>query len=81
LTGLRERARLVGGMVHTGPTPDGGFRLAGVLPYAGGERQSPPGGATSVAADDDFRGQIGGASAGHGGGVLERPVQQKEFAT
>ncbi|MEV5593381.1 histidine kinase [Streptomyces sp. NPDC052496] len=33
LTGLRERARLVGGMVHTGPVPGGGFRLAGVLPY------------------------------------------------
>lgn len=33
LTGLRERARLVGGMVHSGPLPDGGFRLAGVLPY------------------------------------------------
>ncbi|MEU9222558.1 histidine kinase [Streptomyces sp. NPDC048376] len=79
LTGLRERARLVGGMVHTGPTPGGGFRLAGVLPYAGGERQSPPGGATSVAADDDFRGQIGGASAGNGGGVLERAIPHKEF--
>jgi signal transduction histidine kinase len=79
LTGLRERARLVGGMVHTGPTPGGGFRLAGVLPYAGGERQSPPGGATSVAADDDFRGQIGGASAGNGGGVLERALPHKEF--
>jgi signal transduction histidine kinase len=79
LTGLRERARLVGGMVHTGPTPGGGFRLAGVLPYAGGERQSPPGGATSVAADGDFRGQIGGASAGNGGGVLERAIPHKEF--
>ncbi|WP_037836209.1 sensor histidine kinase [Streptomyces sp. NRRL F-5650] len=79
LTGLRERARLVGGMVHAGLTPGGGFRLAGVLPYAGGERQSPPGGATSVAADDDFLGQIGGASAGHGGGVLERSVPHKEF--
>lgn len=79
LTGLRERARLVGGMVHTGLTPGGGFRLAGVLPYAGGERQSPPGDATSVAADDDFRGQIGGASAGNGGGVLERSVPHKEF--
>ncbi|MFC8008401.1 histidine kinase [Streptomyces olivaceus] len=79
LTGLRERARLVGGMVHTGYTPGGGFRLAGVLPYAGGERQSPPGGATSVASDDDFRGQIGGAPAGNGGGILERAVPHKEF--
>ncbi|MFC8736443.1 histidine kinase [Streptomyces sp. NPDC057176] len=81
LTGLRERARLVGGMVHTGLTPGGGFRLAGVLPYAGGERQPSPDGATSVAADDDFRGQIGGASASDGGGVLERDVPHKEFTT
>src|SRR5206468_610228 len=36
LTGLRERARLVGGMVHSGRTVDGGFRLAGVLPYGPG---------------------------------------------
>lgn len=35
LTGLRERARLVGGMLHAGSTPDGGFRLAAVLPYDG----------------------------------------------
>ncbi|WP_431677012.1 sensor histidine kinase [Kitasatospora sp. KL5] len=35
LTGLRERARLLGGMVHASPTPEGGFRLAGVLPYDG----------------------------------------------
>ncbi|MFD9126978.1 sensor histidine kinase [Kitasatospora sp. NPDC059571] len=35
LTGLRERARLLGGMVHAAATPDGGFRLAGVLPYDG----------------------------------------------
>ncbi|MCX4756052.1 sensor histidine kinase [Kitasatospora purpeofusca] len=33
LTGLRERARLVGGMVHAGPTAGAGFRLAAVLPY------------------------------------------------
>ncbi|WP_405014519.1 sensor histidine kinase [Kitasatospora sp. NBC_01539] len=33
LTGLRERARLLGGMVHAGPTPEGGYRLAGVFPY------------------------------------------------
>ncbi|MFI2510652.1 sensor histidine kinase [Streptomyces sp. NPDC018972] len=81
LTGLRERARLVGGMVHTGPTPDGGFRLAGVLPYGDGERRSRPNGATSVAADDDFRGQIGGGSAGDGGDVIERTDPQKEFTT
>ncbi|MEU8618239.1 histidine kinase [Streptomyces sp. NPDC048623] len=33
LTGLHERARLVGGIVHAGPADDGGFRVAGVLPY------------------------------------------------
>ncbi|MET7295199.1 histidine kinase [Streptomyces griseoloalbus] len=80
LTGLRERARLVGGMVHTGPTPDGGFRLACVLPYGDGERRSRPDGATSVVAGDDFRGQIGGGSAGDGGAVIERADPQKEFA-
>ncbi|MFI2422532.1 histidine kinase [Streptomyces sp. NPDC018955] len=81
LTGLRERARLVGGMVHTGPTPDGGFRLAGVLPYGDGEPRSRPDGATSVDADDDFRGQIGGGSAGDGGDHVARTDPQKEFTT
>ncbi|CAL9612015.1 hypothetical protein SUDANB145_05638 [Streptomyces sp. enrichment culture] len=84
LTGLRERARLVGGMVHTGPTPDGGFRLAGVLPYvagADGERPAASDDATFVAADDDFRGQIGRGPAGDGGGVIERTDPHKEFAT
>ncbi|RRR72690.1 two-component sensor histidine kinase, partial [Streptomyces sp. RP5T] len=33
LKGLRERVGRVGGMVHTGPTEDGGFRIAGMLPY------------------------------------------------
>ncbi|MFF7592912.1 sensor histidine kinase [Kitasatospora purpeofusca] len=37
LTGLRERARLVGGMVHAGPTQGAGFRLAAVLPYRGAD--------------------------------------------
>ncbi|MER8184545.1 histidine kinase [Kitasatospora sp. NPDC094015] len=36
LTGLGERARLLGGIVHAGPTPGGGYRLAGLLPYVGG---------------------------------------------
>lgn len=81
LAGLGERARLVGGMVHTGPTPDGGFRLAGVLPYGDGGTASRPRGATSVVADDDFRGRTGGAAAGEGGaGTDHRPDPQKEFA-
>jgi signal transduction histidine kinase len=33
LTGLRERAQRAGGLLHTGPTPDGGFRVAAILPY------------------------------------------------
>lgn len=33
LTGLAERARLVGGMCHAGPADGGGFRVAGMLPY------------------------------------------------
>ncbi|MCX4516086.1 histidine kinase [Streptomyces anulatus] len=33
LKGLRERVGRVGGLVHTGPTEDGGFRIAGMLPY------------------------------------------------
>ncbi|MEU6208635.1 sensor histidine kinase [Streptomyces sp. NPDC004311] len=47
LTGLRERARLVGGMVHAGPADGGGFRVAGVLPYG-----TEPAGVADVA--DDF---------------------------
>lgn len=50
LTGLRERARLVGGMVHAGPTPEQGFRLAAVLPYAGAEAE----GAAALAAEEDW---------------------------
>ncbi|MGW7103722.1 sensor histidine kinase [Streptomyces sp. NPDC054838] len=47
LTGLRERARLVGGMVYAGAAEGGGFRVAGVLPYG-----AEPAGAEEVA--DDF---------------------------
>ncbi|MFJ6797562.1 sensor histidine kinase [Streptomyces sp. NPDC091268] len=56
LTGLRERARLVGGMVHAGPTQGGGFRVAGVLPYG-----AEPAGAQDAA--DDF-GQARAPGAG-----------------
>ncbi|MEV3869743.1 histidine kinase [Streptomyces sp. NPDC049906] len=41
LTGLRERARLVGGIVHAGPTDRGGFRVAGVFPYGAAEPTEP----------------------------------------
>ncbi|WP_406862044.1 histidine kinase [Streptomyces sp. HUAS MG47] len=56
LTGLHERARLVGGMVHAGPVDGGGFRVAGVLPYGGGG-ESAPQAAPLVDAADDFRQQ------------------------
>ncbi|MCU7826161.1 sensor histidine kinase [Kitasatospora sp. DSM 101779] len=49
LTGLHERARLLGGMVHAGTAADGGFRLAGVLPYDGAGR---PDGADAGLPDD-----------------------------
>lgn len=60
LTGLHERARLVGGMVHTGRTDDGGFRVAGVLPYGAAEAT------TFVDAADDFRQQPGALPLGDG---------------
>ncbi|MEV0410496.1 histidine kinase [Streptomyces sp. NPDC050448] len=47
LTGLRERARLVGGMVHAGTAEGDGFRVAGVLPYG-----TEPAGVADIA--DDF---------------------------
>ncbi|MFE6054485.1 sensor histidine kinase [Kitasatospora sp. NPDC056446] len=61
LTGLRERARLVGGMVHAGPTPAQGFRLAAVLPYEGAEGAGE--GAEAGADDLVFEGlpPVGGA--------------------
>lgn len=59
LKGLRERVARVGGMVHTGPTEDGGFRIAGMLPY--GEESKAGSGAEGRA------GNLGGHGAGKGG--------------
>ncbi|MER5759067.1 histidine kinase [Streptomyces sp. NPDC002082] len=56
LTGLRERARLVGGMVYAGTVEGGGFRVAGVLPYGtepAGAEEAGPG-----AVADDFGQQV-----------------------
>ncbi|MFD9562134.1 sensor histidine kinase [Streptomyces sp. NPDC059994] len=61
LTGLHERARLVGGMVHTGRTGEGGFRVAGVLPYGAAEAT------TFVDTADDFRQHPGALPLGDGG--------------
>ncbi|MEU4212698.1 sensor histidine kinase [Streptomyces sp. NPDC026206] len=41
LVGMRERVRLVGGTLDTGPLPDGGFRVAARLPFATEEESSP----------------------------------------
>jgi hypothetical protein len=94
LTGLQERARLVGGMVYAGPAPDGGFRIAGVLPYGprsphasesgSGPWPMDPGadGATFVDTANDFRGQSAGAMSGDGGADIDwsgAPDRQKEF--
>ncbi|WKD33648.1 sensor histidine kinase [Streptomyces xanthophaeus] len=68
LTGLRERARLVGGMVHAGPAEGGGFRVAGVLPYG-----AEPAGVEDVA--DDF-GQRAQAQARTRGRVRGRDGEQ-----
>ncbi|WP_338119405.1 sensor histidine kinase [Streptomyces parvus] len=58
LKGLRERVGRVGGMVHTGPTEDGGFRIAGMLPY--GEESRAGSGA------EGRSGNLGGQGAGNG---------------
>ncbi|MFD9972967.1 sensor histidine kinase [Streptomyces sp. NPDC059017] len=74
LTGLHERARLVGGMVHAGPVPHGGFRVAGVLPYGIGEA-SP-----FVDSADDFRQQPAKTPYGDGVPVVGRTVSEREWA-
>jgi signal transduction histidine kinase len=79
LTGLQERARLVGGMVHAGPAGDGGFRVAGVLPYGPQPRREVT---TFVDAANDFRAQSDGAVPGDGGADIDwsgPPDRQKEL--
>ncbi|MFJ3481422.1 sensor histidine kinase [Streptomyces microflavus] len=58
LKGLRERVGRVGGMVHTGPTEDGGFRIAGMLPY--GEVNN------AGSAAEGRAGKLAGHGAGNG---------------
>ncbi|MGX1882342.1 sensor histidine kinase [Streptomyces sp. NPDC055287] len=84
LTGLRERARLVGGMVHAGRTDGGGFRVAGVLPY-GADGLPPakvpaPFAAPLVDAEDDFRQQSSAVPLGNGGPVMDWTAVQRELA-
>ncbi|MEU6983921.1 histidine kinase [Streptomyces sp. NPDC046324] len=70
LTGLHERARLVGGIVHAGPVDGGGFRVAGMLPY--GTVEAAP----LVDAEDDFRQQSTRPLLGDRGRV---PVGQADW--
>ncbi|MER5549367.1 histidine kinase [Streptomyces sp. NPDC001127] len=84
LTGLGERTRLIGGMVHAGATADGGFRLAGMLPYTVPEIGSPglsgAPGTTFVDPADDFREQFSAVSPGEGGPVMDGIGLPKELA-
>ncbi|MFF0742527.1 sensor histidine kinase [Streptomyces sp. NPDC004111] len=54
LVGMRERVRLTGGTLDTGPLPDGGFRVAARLPLAG---------AAAGAGEADAVGPAGGAGS------------------
>lgn len=67
LTGLAERARLVGGMCHAGPADGGGFRVAGMLPYGAAPVAEA---APLVDEADDFRQQTTRPLVGDG-----RPVE------
>ncbi|MCX4512032.1 histidine kinase [Streptomyces sp. NBC_01619] len=83
LTGLYERARLVGGMVHAGAASEGGFRVAGVLPYGVVEAvpytessfaEVRPSGDVAV----DARWQSPGALAGNGLPAMDWSVREGE---
>ncbi|CAM5588313.1 sensor histidine kinase [Streptomyces tanashiensis] len=71
LTGLIERARLVGGMCHAGPADDGGFRVAGMLPYGAAPVAEA---APLVDAADDFRQQTTKPLLGDGRPVTVGPA-------
>ncbi|WP_405007804.1 histidine kinase [Kitasatospora purpeofusca] len=79
LTGLRERARLVGGMVHAGPTPGAGFRLAAVLPYRGAEGAGAQGvdaGSAAGPADPAAGWSVDGGPGGLPGAVAGAPKRR-----
>lgn len=91
LTGLSERTRLIGGMLHASPTAAGGFRLAGMLPYApadGTAAQAPAASAppaapvppaTFVDATSDLRRQSSVPVIGQGGPVMDGYGLPKEL--
>ena len=72
LTGLRERARLVGGMVHAGPGTDGGWRLAAVLPYQYDPRHGPQDDPRHGPQQDHAPAALAGRAPVRGAGVLAR---------
>ncbi|MFD6878297.1 MULTISPECIES: sensor histidine kinase [unclassified Streptomyces] len=76
LTGLRERARLVGGMVHAAAAEDGGFRVAGVLPYG-----AEPAGVVDDVADDFGQRSQALATAAKGAPPLDWAAVDRELAT
>ncbi len=49
---MRERVRLTGGTLDTGPLPDGGFRVAARLPLGDGAGDGPTGPVVPDAAKD-----------------------------
>ncbi|MFB7155067.1 ATP-binding protein, partial [Streptomyces virginiae] len=53
LVGMRERVRLTGGTLDTGPLPDGGFRVAARLPLQAGAGTAGTDGADDTDATDD----------------------------
>ncbi|MEU2076502.1 histidine kinase [Streptomyces sp. NPDC013489] len=71
LTGLAERARLVGGMCHAGPADGGGFRVAGMLPYGAAPLAEA---APLVDEADDFRQQTTKPLVGDGRPVVVGPA-------
>ena len=80
LRGLRERARLIGGLLHSGPLAGGGFRLAGVLPYEVDNGNAHPGddAPSGAEAEDLWRQTHAGAAAA--GAAFDRSAQREELA-
>lgn len=82
LTGLRERARLVGGMVYAGAVEGGGFRVAGVLPYgtepAGAQETGTEPGRTGEVADD-FGQQLRAHMLVRGGAPMDWAAVDREL--
>ncbi|MEU0374637.1 sensor histidine kinase [Streptomyces sp. NPDC006283] len=52
LVGMRERVRLTGGSLDTGPLPDGGFRVAARLPLTAEDAEATEGAAATEDAED-----------------------------